>query len=272
MNNANFFWSGQNFRFLEYIVIKSHISVGHEVSIWLHGDRPNNEYWKMLEPNVTIKDADVIFNTSDFISKGGTLRTASDLWRFNYLYQNGGLYCDTDAFALKAFPDTEWIVCSAETIPGTLSIGVLKAPPNHPMFLDCISLIKNYWGNVLVFSQVYKQYFGNAKPTHKNELFYPYKWNEYKKLFKRTTIPLEAFSIHFYSNVLENQLRNPKTYYDKYFFIMHKLNSTNINIEWCEKHPATLLGKLWKSLSIESGVTNSVNNNLKTCNEYNICP
>ena len=25
---------------------------------------------------------------------GGNLRTAADLWRFNFLFKNGGLYCD----------------------------------------------------------------------------------------------------------------------------------------------------------------------------------
>ena len=248
MNDVNFFWSGPNFNFLEYIVLKSHLKVGHMVSIWIHGDKPNNEYWKMIEPKVFIRDADSIFNTDEFISKGGTFRTAADLWRFNYLYKEGGLYCDTDAFALKKFPDDEWIVCSAETIPEMLSIGVLKAPPKHPIFLECMPLIKSNWGNIQVFSQVYKKYFGHANPTHKNELFYPYKWNEYNKLLRKTNIPLDAYSVHFYSNALEYCLPKPKNYFERYFLKKNKFRITDLNKEWCEKHPATLLGELWKWL------------------------
>ena len=32
--------------------------------------------------------------------------TAADFWRFTFLYEKGGLYCDADAFALKKFPDS----------------------------------------------------------------------------------------------------------------------------------------------------------------------
>ncbi len=129
-----------------------------------------------------------------------------------------------------------------------LSIGVLKAPANHPLFLECIPLIKSNWGNVQVFSQVYKKYFGHANPTHKNELFYPYKWNEYKKLIRKTNIPLDSYSVHFYSNALEYCLPNPKNYFVRHFLKKNRLHVKDLNKEWCEKNPETLLGMLWKFL------------------------
>ena len=254
MNCANFFWSGPNFNFLEFIVLTSHLKVGHTVTVWLHGKSPNNKYWEMIEPRIIIKDADSIFNTSKFITNGGNFRTAADLWRFNFLYKYGGLYCDTDAFALREFPDDEWIVCSAETIPEMLSIGVLKAPPNHPMFIDCMNLTKNNWGNIQVFSSVYKKYFGHTNPTHKNELFYPYKWEDFMKLIRKVDIPMNAYSVHFYSNALEHYLPNPRSFFLRHFPLTQRLCIRDLNEEWCENHPATLLGKLWKWLLNEQPV------------------
>jgi len=248
MADVNFFWCGQNFYFLEYIVIMSHLKVGHNAIIWLHGERPSTKYWQELENNVAIKNADTIFNTSDFISNGGNNRTAADLWRFNLLYQRGGLYCDTDAFALKTFPDDEWIVCSAETIPDTLSIGVLKAPPNHPIFQECINMIKMNWGNIQIFSQAYKNFYGNTNPTHISELFYPYKWADYKRIVSNYDIPLNSYSLHFYSNALEHNLPNSNNFIGRLLGVGKGLQTSDLNEEWCEIHSKTLLGKLWKWL------------------------
>ncbi len=258
MNDVNFFWCGPNFNFLEFMVLSSHLKVGHSISIWVHGDTPDNEYWENIESKVIIKNADEIFDTGEFIAKGGSFRTAADLWRFNFLYKVGGLYCDTDAFALKKFPDDDWIVCSAETIPNMLSIGVLKVPAGHPMFLECIDSIKNNWGNIQVFSQIYKKYFGNTNPTHKNELFYPYKWKNFMKIIRKGDIPLNSYSIHFYSNALERYLPNPRSFFARHLWISPRLHVNELNKEWCENHPDTLLGKLWIWLLQEKKIKNEM--------------
>ena len=248
MTDVNFFWCGPKFRFLEYMVIKSHLKVGHNAIIWLHGEKPSTKYWEKIEKDVIVRNADVIFDTSDFISSGGNNRTAADLWRFNLLFQRGGLYCDTDAFALKSFPNDEWIICSAETVPDTLSIGVLKAPPNHPIFQECIKTIKMSWGNVQIFTHAYKNFFGNTNPTHCSELFYPYKWTDYKRIVHNYNIPIDAYSVHFYSNVLDRNLLNSSIYANRFICLGRGLRVSDLNEEWCEIHYKTLLGKLWKWL------------------------
>ena len=251
MNKVNFFWCGPNFNFLEFMVLKSHLKVEHSITLWIHGDHPTNKYWKEIFPMITTKNADEIFDISEFLTNGGSFRTAADLWRFYFLYKEGGLYCDTDAFALRKFPDDEWIVCSAETIPSMLSIGVLKSPAGHPMFLECINSIKNNWGNIQVFTNVYRKYFGNTNPTHKNELFYPYKWKEYRKIIMNVQIPKDVYSIHFYSNALERYLLKPETFLLRHLFLIRKLNIQDLNIQWCMNNDNTLLGRLWLWLTAE---------------------
>ncbi len=246
MQKVNFFWSGPSFGFLEFLVLKSHIKVGHNAVLWLHGEKPETNYWKFIESKVEVKNADEIFDTTNFIADGGNFRTAADLWRFSLLYKIGGLYCDTDAFALKKFPDDEWIICSGEQYPDLLSIGVLKAPAGHPMFIECLEKTEKCWGNVKIFSSIYLKHFGNLNPTHKNESFYPYNWKSYWLLFKKNEIPLNAYSIHFYTNVIEAHIKRNKEIRFKYYLpMLRDIPQKKIDIKWCEKNPNTLLGKLW---------------------------
>lgn len=182
--------------------------VGHTPRIWLSGEEPSSSEWMCIRDMVHIRNADAIFDVTEFINSGGNFQTASDLWRFNFLYKFGGWYCDTDAYALKKFNiDRDWVVCSAEVTDNLLSIGVIKAPKWHPMFLDCIKNIQKTWGNVKVFSECYKNYFGNTNPTVDNKIFYPWTWKEYDSLYKwiktKDLIKNGTKSIHLYHSMLK---------------------------------------------------------------------
>ena len=251
--HVNFFWCGNDFSFLENIVVKSHLKVGHEPIIWLSGDAPTSTYWKEIAKNVTIKNADSIHDVSQLKSKGNPRRASSNLWRTSFLYNFGGLYCDLDVFALKKFPADEWIVCSGEHEPELLSTAIIKSPPHNEIFLECLQNFKEGWGNVTVFSIAYRNHFGHSKSTHEDILFYPYKWRESNKLFSKMEIPPGCYSIHLWIKALEDEIdRSSKK---KFSFLHHnKVKETldNYNEEWCEKNPDTLLGKLWNWLEQKS--------------------
>lgn len=220
---TNFFWKGDEFSYLNQITVLSHLKVGHVPIIWLSGDKPKSKYWT---DNVETRNADLIYDINNFILKGGNFRTAASLWRFNFLYQYGGLYCDTDAFAVKHFPNDDWIVASGENVK-KLSTGVLKCPPNHPLWLECIEKIKYKWGNVNVFNNIYLKYFNNNDSTHPNEQFYPFIWNDCEKLLADMSIP-DCYSVHLYEYALKNKF------------------AVEFNEEWVKNNPNTLLAKLAK--------------------------
>ena len=199
---VNFFWKGNNFLFIHYITILSHIKVGHRVIIWQSGD-VNNHYYNKLKDKVIFKNADEVFCVDQFIKNGGNFRTASALWRFNFLYNNGGLYCDTDAYALRHFPNDEWIIASGEDNTHTISNGIIKAPPKHPLFLECIRNIKYDWGNVGVFTEAYINHFDNIPHTY-DRLLYPYTWREFDMLFKEVALNPACYSVHLYGKLFED--------------------------------------------------------------------
>ena len=231
---SNFFWHGEKFGFLNNIVIKSHLKVGYHPKIWISGKKPSNEYWKEIEKKITVIDVTKYFNVKEFLSFGGNLQIASDLWRFHFLYACGGFYSDLDNFMLKRFPDDEWIVCSPKKEPNLLGIGFIKCPPNSKIFLDSISNLKIHWGGVDVFNEAYRNFFGNTNSTHKGEYFYPYHWTESEKLFENNEINNELYAIHFYQSKIEHDL---KENYDK------------INEQWCLENKNSLLGRLFTWLN-----------------------
>lgn len=202
MMEVNFFWKGDKFSYLNRLCVLSHVHVGHKAVMWLSGDRPKSEYWIDDVPGVEIRDADTIVDVTGFLQAGGNFKTASSLWRFMFLYEHGGLYCDTDAMAIKEFPSEEWIISSS--IPEeNLSTGVIKAPPGQVVFKNCISKLKKKWGNVVVFTNEYEKAYGNTDCTHDHKLFYPFSWKNWNALFKDTEIP-DVYSVHLYHTMLEN--------------------------------------------------------------------
>jgi hypothetical protein len=203
---CNFFWKGNQFSFINYICVLSHIKAGHTPVIWTSGD-VNNIYYSKLQNNnsVIIKNADDIVNVDKFINRGGNFRTASAFWRFIFLYKFGGLYCDVDAYALKHFPDDDWIIAGGGT--DIIYNGVIKTPPGCKLFVECVNNIKYNWGNVEVFSAAYKNYFGEI-PHHYDKLFYPYSWDQHDKLFQEIEIPEDCYSIHLWGKMIEDASQN----------------------------------------------------------------
>ncbi len=201
---VNFFWRGNDFTYLNRLCVLSHLSVGHRVVMWLSGETPESPYWINDLEHVVVNSADEILDVASFIRGGGNFKTASDLWRFHFLYEHGGLYCDTDAIAIRHFPHDSWIVTSAETDERLLSIGVLASPPRQKLFLECIKNIKSDWGNVAAFTDCYYREFGNTAPTHDKRLFYPFNWTEWPQLFQDLPIP-DCYSVHLYHTMLESR-------------------------------------------------------------------
>ncbi len=249
-NKVNFFWMGDEFYFIQNIVVKSYLKVGHEPILWLYGKKPSTRFWKEIEDQITIKDADSLeFDMHNFLESGGHPTTAGDIFKFYFMYNYGGLYSDLDAFALKKFPDDNWILCSGETNRERLSIGVIKAPPKQKVFLECLSKVKTEWGNVKLFNDEYLKIFGNITSTHENELFYPYVWDDCYNLFKKMDIPKNSYSIHFYGFGLKRHLKeeSKKNSYRLLYPNLPK-DLSDLNEKWCEKNTETLLGQLWKWL------------------------
>jgi len=229
---VNFFWHGDDFQFLNRLSILSHLVAGHGVKVWLSGQTPESKYWIDDNEGVEIVDAHTIVDDS-FLQRGGNVRTLSDLWQFTFLYECGGLYCDTDLIALKAFPNMEWIISrDSEDEEGMFAIGIIKAPKGHLIFKECIANWKPGWNNVNVFTNACKRY--GLGLTHPKEVFHPFSCGQNSQNLKTRGIPIllndgdvfpNSFSIHYFGNMT------------------HRLH---IDESWLLRYPNSILTKLCK--------------------------
>jgi len=166
------------------------------------------------------------------------------------LYNHGGLYSDLDIFALKEFPNPEWLTTVGAN-RGSISLGLLKAPPGEEVFRECMIKVRKKWGNVQLFNKEYKKFYGNNNPTHKDGLFFPYKWTNCYNLFRKMEIPKNSLSISFYIfgiNAYLKSFRIKISYKVFHHNINLPQNLNELNEQWCEKNKETLLGKLWQWL------------------------
>jgi hypothetical protein len=207
--------------------IQSHIKVGHLVIIWLYGNNPTSKYWNNLDfTKIVLAEASDIFDISSFMKhKDANFRTASALWRFNFLYQYGGWYSDCDAFAIKEWPDSEWVLCSGEEDENLLSIGVLKTPPKEEMFLDMIDNIQYKWGNVKVFNTYFRKHKGNTIKPYNSTDFYPFSWKNWDYMLSDMDIS-DTYSVHLYNTMVQRNMGDVKKFIDeKPNSLLGKLNT-----------------------------------------------
>jgi hypothetical protein len=209
--NINFYWSGNDFQFLNNLVIKSHIIVGHKPVIWLQGNTPESPYWIGGLPEVEIRNADDIWESVGYLKEGVDVRTTSDLWSYHMMKQTGEYYSDTDAFALLPWPDQEILLATYD--PQVINVGVMRLPKNHPVLDCCIKTHKKSWGNVWLFTKCVRDH--GLDYNVPIEAFYPVhcgnnsskvmgcrgklfdNYNEIKEKFFKNTI---IHSYHYWSN------------------------------------------------------------------------
>lgn len=227
--NVHFYWkepknpkNGEGWQFLNRLTLVSHVEVGHTPIIWVDGDEPINKYWISDIPEIEIRNAKEIYETSDFYKKDkSNPRTASTLFSFEIVRQTGEYYADTDAIALRHWPDWKFILAGSE--PEHINVGVIKMPKNHPVLKCSIANINPEWGNVKVFTNCCKEFgLWTNVPDH---WFYPVHWKEENhstnmncrgKFLDNIYLQNDCFSYHYYSNKVSllnidhTWLKNPK--------------------------------------------------------------
>lgn len=147
----HFYWSGDNWQFLNRMTIVSHVIAGHTPIMWLNGDRPKSKYWIDDISGVEIRDANEVFDTNDLINRGVDIRTTSDKFSYYVVQKTGDYYADTDAIAILPWPDQDIVLATYE--PKVINVGVFRLPKNHPVLDDCISTHIPRWGNVWMFTK-----------------------------------------------------------------------------------------------------------------------
>jgi hypothetical protein len=148
------------------------------------------------------------------MQSGGNPRTASTLFSFAIVSKTGEYYSDTDAIALKHWPDVPTVICTyGEQDDGkggrmhiTAAVGVIRLPQKHPVLECAMKNIARRWGNVRIFSTCCERF--DLKANFPPEAFYPLHFeNNWSARFQchcamleDLKIPDSSYSLHYYSN------------------------------------------------------------------------
>ena len=199
---VHFYQRGNDFQFLNRLTVLSHLCVGHQVSVWLDGDRPRSVYWIDDIPEIEIGDAADVSKVRFPGPKG--LRTTSTLFSYKIVSKTGEYYADTDAIALKAWPDDEIVIAAQRK--GIPCVGVIRLPKGHSILTYAIKNIRRTWGNVYVFGAACKR--AGIDETCPPGTFYPIHSGKNisetlggrGRIFDDIEIPEISVSVHYWGN------------------------------------------------------------------------
>lgn len=104
--------------------MKSFIANDHPLHLYTYGTVQG------LPQEVEIKDANSIIPKSKIFLHKNSYAPFSDLFRWKLLYEQGGIYCDTDMLCVTPFSFTEEVIIGQESFD-RLNNAVLKFPAGH---------------------------------------------------------------------------------------------------------------------------------------------
>ncbi len=153
-----FFWSGDNFPWVRYITLYTFkkLNPDWEVILLYDGNLNNlnkNGFELLNNINLTIIKASL---PPEILKKINNLKLEhkSDLYRYYYLYESGGFYCDTDVLffrPIKDFYDTvvreNYDTIIHKHLNNTLTIGLLGASKHNKYFGDLLNFGVNHIDN-----------------------------------------------------------------------------------------------------------------------------
>ena len=106
-------WVGDSLSELENLCITSYIKQGYDFHLYAYGDIKNvPEDCIILDAN-SILDESEIFCYNSGAGKG-SVSAFSNLFRYKLLYDEGGIWTDTDVICLNRFPDEDEYIFASE--------------------------------------------------------------------------------------------------------------------------------------------------------------
>ena len=207
MNNIiTSLWVGDKLNSLARLSIKSFLDNGYDFHLYVYNDLPN------IPDGCIIKDANSIIpqNQIFYVLNGHhkSLANFSDIWRFTFLYDHGGIWTDLDNVILKR---VEFPLLYQSGSPAIMSY-----PKKYRQLRTIlskiqtdISIIKFRFGHLTSF---YLQNFKELKPSNFN---YTYHLENFRTIFdlyngiiKLSNLPKHVYLIHMYNEKVNCYYKN----------------------------------------------------------------
>lgn len=122
-------WIGPELSVLEQLSLRSFLSCGHDVELFVYQDV------KQIPAGVRLRDAGEILHESLVFRhrRGGGLSGFANWFRYVLLFQEGGMWVDTDVICLKPFDFQQRLVFGRQDV-GMINNAVLGGKPGEQLF------------------------------------------------------------------------------------------------------------------------------------------
>jgi len=136
-------WVGPHLSQLEQKSIQSFLNLGYNFDLYVYDPVDN------VPKKTRVKDANTIVPRQKLFKLMDSFLPFSDYWRYQFLYQKGGIWVDLDMIAVRPFPfdKYEYVFSSEATVQsGTYkmkekavtNIGVLEAPKKSLFYKELL--------------------------------------------------------------------------------------------------------------------------------------
>ena len=193
-------WIGENINPIVELAWLSWLKQGYKVNVYqvnICKENLSQGIREFLDKKLFFKNALSIheFNTADEILP------LSDLWRYKFLYEKGGIWIDSDMVLLDQIPNTEFIISTEHTFQSggrksklsyKPNIGILKFNKNNNFLDKVIKRIEKYsildkpqfTDNMRFFQAELKKHKQYEKYYLEPNLTCGIPWWDYKEIYK----------------------------------------------------------------------------------------
>lgn len=222
MATVNSLWIGDEVSNLEKVCIKSFIDHGLSYNLYVYDENINN-----LPEGVNIKNANEILNEDKIFTyksgfNKGSVSGFSNYFRYKLLYQNGGVWVDTDIALLRnklGFKKPNvFITEEGEPPNGKYASSLMRVKKENPVMEICLKkfkkvdtdhIVHGQTGPDLVTKAIKKlgitNEYKNVQLKSKNK-HYPIHWEDSERLFyDDLDISREWRTIHFWNAYISEE-------------------------------------------------------------------
>jgi hypothetical protein len=225
MNEVNSLWIGKELSTINILSINSFLYNSFKYNLYVYEDIEN------IPSDVNVLDGNEIVNESEiFVYKRGFNKGSpsafSNLFRYELLFQKGGLWVDTDIVYLKNFNlDERFVFASEIDYEGNLKVAtglMYSKDKKEQLFKELIDEVNlrdkddlNH-GDIgpILFDWKVKE-FDLMEYVKKPEIFSYPNWSDIYKIVDGTSIHEESVCIHLWASRWQNDGMDPYKEYDK---------------------------------------------------------
>ncbi|MFN6252263.1 MAG: glycosyltransferase [Alphaproteobacteria bacterium] len=234
MAETHMFWAYGEFSRLERICVASFIKGGFDLKIWTYGEFENPILGAEIRDARQLVPEDQIFR-----NRSGSYASFSDLFRYTILTKIGGLYVDTDVYALKhadELPKEKFLV--TERLPkGGLQANnnvIFEPEVSRGSLVDlALAVAERFprkditWGELgptllTALARAYRMHGYRVYEPEFANAFDPWECPQALTAPIPPEVPEKAFFLHFYSdmwrrrNIEKNARFHPDSLYETY--------------------------------------------------------